>query len=299
MRKRNGTFIIITLLALLLTSCEKLVEYGEGRYICENDELTYLEGYNGIYIHWSEDVTPEQQSVIRNIVANMVPVAGGSFLMGAQSAHPTDNNYDASALDDESPIHMVTLRDFYIGKYEVTQKEWEIITGTKAEWTSSYGLGDLYPAYNINYNDAKTFITRLNDLTGSHFRLPTEAEWEFAAHGGRNSNHYTYCGSNFIQEVAWYKENGNNSSHEIGTKFSNELGLYDMSGNVCEWCSDYYGEYSPISQTNPTGPASGGDCVVRGGSYCYLANHARCTARDFFYAEGHSIGIGFRLALSE
>lgn len=299
MRKRNGTFIIITLLALLLTSCEKLVEYGEGRYICENDELTYLEGYNGIYIHWSEDVTPEQQSVIRNIVANMVPVAGGSFLMGRQAENPVGDNYDANAGTDESPVHQVTLSDYYLSKYEVTQKEWKIIMDDEKGWSTSYGFGDSYPAYNVRYIDAESFVSRLNQLSGLHFRLPTEAEWEYAAQGGRNKDTYQYSGGNSLQEVAWYNGNANNKSHQVGTKYPNGLGLYDMSGNVCEWCVDYYDSYPVTAQTNPIGPATGAERVLRGGSFCYVGSHCRCAARDYYDTGGQSIGVGIRLALGE
>ena len=297
MRKRDGIFVII-LLALLLASCEKLVEYGEGRYLCENGELTYLENYGGVYIHWSDEITAEQQEVIREMVMNMVRVEGGSFVMGRQNNNPNENNYDALAESDESPVHNVTLSPYYIGKYEVTQKDWKVIMGSDKGWATSYGLGDSYPAYNIRYVDVEAFLIRINQLSGLTFRLPTEAEWEFAAQGGPNMANFPYSGSTTLQLVAWYKDNSDNRAHPIGTKQPNSLGLYDMSGNVCEWCSDYYGSYSSNNQTNPTGVAVGTEHVLRGGSYCLLDLHCRCAARDHFYTNGQSVGVGFRVVIS-
>ncbi|MBO4645808.1 MAG: SUMF1/EgtB/PvdO family nonheme iron enzyme [Bacteroidales bacterium] len=295
--KKNGFFIVMILWTFVLAGCEKLMEYEEGRYLCENDELTRLEGYNGFYFHWAEEITPEQQEVIKNMVANMVRVNGGTFVMGRQSENPTGDHYDANAEENESPIHQVTLSDYYLAKYEVSQKEWETIMGEGTGWSSMYGYGDSYPAYNIRFVDAEAFVQKLGYLSGLDFRLPTEAEWEYAAQGGARMDSYQYSGGDALQEIAWYNGNSNNKSHQVGTKQPNGLGLYDMSGNVCEWCSDYYGPYPNTAQTNPTGPAAGAERVLRGGSFCYVDSHCRCAARDFYNTGGQSVGVGFRLAL--
>ena len=146
----------------------------------------------------------------------------------------------SEAESDEKPTHNVTLSSYYICKYEVTQALWRAVMGSNP----SYFKGDNLPVESVSWNDCQTFINRLNSYTGRNFRLPTEAEWEFAARGGNYSRHYKYSGSNYIGDVAWYGDNSGNRTHPVGTKQANELGLYDMSGNVWEWCSDWYGSYS-------------------------------------------------------
>ena len=247
----------------------------------------------------------------------MVYVEGGTFTMGATSEQGSD--FDS----DERPIHQVTLSDFYIGKYEVTQQLWEYVmkySGTAADGTSmsayasdvwldgnpssSYGVGDYYPAYHVSWQDiVNIFIPRLNKITGKTFRLPTEAEWEYVARGGNKSKGYKYSGSNNISDVAWYYDNAYNTSnncgiHQVGTKAPNELGLYDMSGNVWEWCSDWYGGYSSSSQTNPTGPTRGYYRVLRGGSWNYGAQCCRVSYRSSYFPDARydSYDYGFRLA---
>ena len=244
----------------------------------------------------------------------MVYVKGGTFTMGATAEQGTSEPWD-----DEYPTHQVTLSDFYIGKYEVTQQLWEYVmkySGPCADGTtmsayasdvwlgsnpsSSYGVGDYYPAYYVSWEDiVNIFIPRLNKITGKTFRLPTEAEWEYAARGGNKSNGYKYSGSNILDDVAWYTSNTSAMTHQVGTKAPNELGLYDMSGNVWEWCSDWYGSYSSSSQTNPTGPTSGSNRVNRGGSWGTDAPRCRVAFRNDS-APGYRCDyfLGFRLVCS-
>ena len=240
----------------------------------------------------------------------MVFVKGGTFTMGATEEQGTSDPYD-----DEYPIHQVTLSDFCIGKYEVTQQLWEYVmnySGTCADgstmsayasdvWlgtnpSSSYGVGNYYPAYYVSWEDiVNNFMPRLNKITGKTFRLPTEAEWEYAARGGNKSQGYKYSGSNTIGDVAWYYDNSSSTAHQVGTKAPNELGLYDMSGNVWEWCSDRYGSYSSSSQTNPTGPTSGSIRVLRGGSWSSIAQGCRVSFRYGYNPADRYYYLGFRL----
>ena len=234
--------------------------------------------------------TPEVKTYYANGVAfQMVEVRGGTFTMGATSEQGSD------AKSDEKPAHKVTLSDYYIGKTEVTQALWEAVMGNNP----SYFQGKSLPVENISWNDCKTFIVKLNALTGKTFRMPTEAEWEYAARGGSKSRGYKYSGSGNIDEVAWHKDNSEEKTHEVGTKRPNELGLYDMSGNVWEWCNDWYGDYSSASQTNPKGPDSGANRIGRGGGWWYYARGCRCSIRGDFGPDFRNEFLGLRLCLSE
>ena len=214
----------------------------------------------------------------------MVGVQGGTFQMGS--------NDGAS---DEKPVHSVTLSSYYIGQTEVTQALWKAVMGSNP----SHFKGDNLPVEKVSWNDCQTFINKLNSLTGQRFRLPTEAEWEFAAKGGRQSRGFEYSGNTNIDYVAWYGINSASKTHPVATKSPNELGIYDMTGNVWEWCQDWYGNYIISSQTNPTGPASGAGHVRRGGGWVDAVTDCRSAFRcgdssDYRY---HSLGL--RLALSE
>ena len=200
----------------------------------------------------------------------MVYVSGGSFDMGATSEQDSDASINAK------PVHRVSLSSYSIGKYEVTQDLWEAVMGSNP----SRFKGPRRPVEQVSWNDCQDFIRKLNDLTGASFRLPTEAEWEFAARGGNSSRGYKYSGSDGLDDVAWYGDISEKSkTHIVGTKSPNELGLYDMSGNVYEWCNDWYGSYSSSSQTDPKGSSSGSRRVSRGGSWLGVAWYCRVSAR--------------------
>lgn len=223
---------------------------------------------------------------VNGIKYNMVWVDGGTFRMGATSEQ-------GSEISDEKPVHSVTLSGYYIGKTEVTQALWQAVMGSNP----SYFEGDDLPVEQVSWDDCQEFIRKLNSLTGQNFRLPTEAEWEFACRGGNNSRGYKYSGSNYIDNVAWYDGNSGDKTHPVATKSPNELGIYDMSGNVWEWCADWYGDYSSGRQTNPKGPYGGSDRVSRGGSWNSYAGICRSSNRYINYPAGRDGNLGLRLAL--
>lgn len=211
----------------------------------------------------------------------MKAVKGGTFTMGSD------------ATENEQPAHRVTVSDFHIGQTEVTQALWQAVMGDNPSW---YYAGDSRPADKVSWDDCQTFISRLNALTGRHFRLPTEAEWEYAARGGNRSQGFQYAGSNDLDAVAWYWDNSSQTTHNVATKTPNELGLYDMNGNVWEWCQDWFGRYSADAQTNPVGPASGTDRVCRGGSWNFTAEYFGVSRRRSCSPSLH-VNMGLRLAL--
>jgi uncharacterized repeat protein (TIGR02543 family) len=220
---------------------------------------------------------------------DMVLVSGGTFTMGCTSEQGSD------CWDDERPSHQVTLtNNYYIGKYPVTQAQWVAVMGSNP----SHFTGDLTrPVERVSWTDVQSFIQELNRLSGRTYRLPTEAEWEFAARGGTSSLGYKYSGGNNIGDVAWNSGSGS-TTRPVGTKLPNELGIYDMSGNVWEWVGDWYDSYTSSSKTNPTGPTSGSRRVIRGGGWAYGAGSCRVSQRRNFTPDYRDDGIGFRLVLS-
>ena len=230
----------------------------------------------------------EHPDILAEIMRNMVYVEGGTFIMGATAEQK-------KTYKDEKPAHSVTLSSFYIGKYEVTQALWKAVMGSNP----SHWKGDNLPVENVSWNDCQTFLLKLNAMTGQTFRLPTEAEWEFAARGGNKNRGYQYSGSNVLSDVAWYADNSGSKTHNVGAKAPNELGIYDMSGNVWEWCQDWKKSYSSSPQTNPKGPSSGSSRVYRGGSWILSARGCRVASRDCFTPDYGGIDLGLRLALSQ
>ena len=221
---------------------------------------------------------------VKGVEYPMVFVEGGTFKMGSD---------DSEAYFWEKPVHQVTLNSYCIGKYEVTQELWEAVMGSNP----SHFKGARRPVEQVSWDDCQVFIRKLNSLTGKSFKLPTEAQWEYAARGGKKSKGYKYSGSNTIGDVAWYDGNSGSKTHDVVTKSPNELGLYDMAGNVWEWCSDWYGDYSSSSQTNPSGPSSGSSRVCRGGSWLSDARICRMSYRNDNSPSSGDILLGFRLCL--
>lgn len=231
-------------------------------------------------------VEGSQTFTVNGVKFTMVPVEGGTFTMGVTSEQ-------GGYAGDKA--HQVTLSDYYIGQTEVTQALWKAVMGSNP----SNFAGDNLPVENVSWNDCQVFIQKLNQLTGKQFRLPTEAEWEYAARGGRKSRGYKYAGGNDIGSVAWYDVNsgtGTHPVHPVAAKQANELGIYDMSGNVWEWCRDWYGDYQSSSQSDPQGPSSGSIRVNRGGScYCNAVDcrvsYRNCLTPDILFSD-----LGLRLS---
>lgn len=257
----------------------------------------------------SEVITITQEKPTTDIYfLRMITVPGGTFTMGATPEQPL-------GFSDEEPAHEVTLSSFKIMEHEVSEGQWQVVMATVGgiERPSAFGRGDNYPVENVSWKDVQLFIKTLNSLTGKNYRLPTEAEWEYAARGGQQSQKFKYSGSNNLGNVAWYFDNSENrdlpgwmrAKHEIRSKDSNELGIFDMTGNVWEWCSDIYAAYSDSTQINPTGPEPDEDetkvveHVIRGGSwldmqtYCHVARRNKGLSITYRYA-----ALGLRLVLS-
>lgn len=224
----------------------------------------------------------------------MVDVEGGSFFIGAQKDNSSSQNYDNDAYQIETPVHKVTMSDFCIGLYEVTQAQWMAAMGSNP----SIHQGDKLPVENVSWEQVQEFIALLNQASGLSYRLPTEAEWEFAARGGVKSEGNKYSGYSVLGACGWYYSNSESTTHEVGTKYPNELGIYDMSGNVREWCNDWFEYYSSTSVTNPQGPSYGNMKVNRGGSWTTPAVNCRNSYRHTDFPTEKAQDLGFRLVLS-
>jgi formylglycine-generating enzyme required for sulfatase activity len=232
-------------------------------------------------------VPNESQAAYTDAIAGtFVFVQGGSFDMGCPTVQQ-------GCADRDKPAHQVTLNSFYIGQYEVTQAQWRELMGSNP---SRFSGCDQCPVENVSWDDVQTFLKRLNALSGQNYRLPTEAEWEFAARGGNRSNGYQYAGGHSLTEVGWYLENSGGKTHAVGGKSPNELGLYDMSGNVLEWCQDWFGNYPSSAQTNPKGPATGTHRFRRGGSWVSESGYCRVSRRYYDLPDYRNFYLGFRLA---
>lgn len=265
------------------------------------DDLTALINYLLTNVWpWDEPVT--ETFTVNGVSFKMVAVEGGTFTMGATAEQSSD------AYDWEYPTHQVTLSSYSIGQTEVTQALWQAVMGSNPSSftpTNGYAENLQRPVEKVSWNDCQTFITKLNLMTGKTFHLPTEAEWEYAARGGNKSRGYKYAGSNNIDDVAWYYYNipsqtegtEGYGTQPVATKAPNELGLYDMSGNVYEWCEDRYGSYTSVTQTDPDGPASGSFRVHRGGGWGDVGRGCRVSYRNGSGPGLNWYCLGLRLAL--
>lgn len=225
--------------------------------------------------------------IVNGVYFKMVEVEGGTFVMGAKNTEPSSFTF-------EKPLHDVTLSTFSIGETEVTQELYQAVTGTNPSINKSNPQN---PVEFVDWNDCITFIEKLNEITHKNFRLPTEAEWEYAAIGGKYTHYYKFSGSERAADVAWYITNSNNSSHPVKQLLPNEIGLYDMSGNVYEWVNDWYDRYTAEPQTNPQGPENGTYKVYRGGAWGVGAGDARCHFRYMRETTYRTQMHGFRLAM--
>ena len=268
--------ILVTI--FLFKNCESQ-KGPDGPLLDDESEETLVDDGSGVM--QSETFTANGVSF------KMIRVDGGTFTMGATSEQ------GSGAFDNEKPAHRVTLSSYYIGETEVTQALWQAVMGSNP----SNFKGDYRPVEQVSWDDCQTFISKLNSLTGKTFRLPTEAEWEYAARGGNKSQGYKYSGSNTLGNVAWYFDNSVDKTHPVKTKSPNELGIYDMSGNVWEWCQDWYDSYSSSPQTNPTGPTSGSYGVYRGGSWYSSARLCRVSGRGSITPGRQRNFLGMRLVL--
>ena len=256
-------------------SCKTKFEKREQNFLAEIQKLKEL-------IEKEEQAQRKQDTFTANgVTFKMIAVQGGTYTMGATSEQGSD------AWDTEKPAHKETVSDFMIGETPVTQELWQAVMGSNP----SRFIGDLQrPVEMVSWDDCQEFIKKLNQLTGQNFRLPTEAEWEYAARGGNRSRGYKYSGSNDVDAVAWYGVCIGGTTHPVKTKQPNELGIYDMSGNVWEWCQDKWcGIYNS--------PRDSGDCVLRGGSWINNARYVRVSFRNYYGPGNRSSSFGLRLAL--
>lgn len=269
--KRIGLSLLVSCCALLFASCEGP----------QNTPDTYSVQYTDTSVVFT----------VNGATFTMVKVEGGTFEMGGTPEQGTEDP-DQS----EYPVHTVHVSSYYICTTEVTQELWKAVTGGNP----SHKLGDMHmPIDGVKWDVCMLFISDLNKLLKYRFklRMPTEAEWEFAARGGNRSRGYKYAGSDNVDEVAWYGANSDSTTHVVATKKPNELGLYDMSGNTWEWCSDWLGPYPSEEQTDPAGVPEGGHRVMRGGSWTYDESFCRVSRRNYISNVIVSGNCGLRLAM--
>lgn len=240
---------------------------------------------------------------VNGVDIQMVKITGSKFMMGAQSGDSSAQNYNEDASFDEAPVKERNVYDFYIGLTEVTQELWKAVMGE--DNNPSKFKGDNLPVESVSYYDVLTFINKLYDATHIIFRLPTEVEWEYAARGGINQSTNIYSGNNNLDKIAWYYDNDaalgvsndNYGTHEVGTKDPNSLGLYDMNGNVKEWCKTYYRLYSDSLYNNQY-ETDGTYRILRGGAWSSQSDKCRVSCREYDYPGQAFASYGFRLAAS-
>lgn len=258
-------------------------------------QSTHVYSYhqNGIHVN-IKGISPSQEEALTSILNNMIVVEGGDFIMG--------NNYnDADYFTEQDSLsknpHKVSLDNFYMSKYELTQKEWEAFCPLEGKCIY---FGENKAVDMLSWEDAQAYCDTLSSITGLSVSLPTEAQWEYAARGGKKSKGYIFSGHTFdVREVAWTSYDELKSAHEIGRKRCNELGLYDMTGNVSEWCKDYYAEYDTISVINPQGPNSGYHKVFRGGDFrIQNINDLKTTTRYYASPFVNRKGTGLRIVIN-
>lgn len=282
--------ILLAILALcsIISNAQNQVVRRHGK-TADSKEIKTINTSNKTKNKYTRKKIPYKTFNVNGVSFEMVKVEAGSFMMGVKSDYRKDLTCSAE------PLHKVTItRNYYIGKTEVTQALWKAVMGNNP----SYRKGDNLPVEQVSWDDCQEFINKLNKLIGTNFRLPTEAEWEFAARGGNKSRHFKYSGSQNIRDVGWYEGNSEKTTHEVATKQPNELGIYDMSGNVAEWCSDWYAKYGNITQVDPKGPSNGYSRVKRGGDIYSYAPWCPSTYRHCASQDCRS-EIGLRLSLSE
>ena len=276
-------------LVMLLLDCSSVLDENFGELqSAANQFIERMQNYNTI----------PGRFTVNGVSFQMVAIDGGTFTMGSDSTMVEEG----IAGIDELPAHEVTLSPYSIGQTEVTQELWTAVMGTNP---SGFTGDPNRPVEQVSWDDCQEFIARLNAITGKNFRLPTEAEWEYAARGAVKAHGYTFAGGDNIADLAWYYNNSyavgvDNpayGTHAVGSMQANEMGLYDMSGNVYEWCADWYGAYTEDAQTNPVGPETGLRRVTRGGGWFSTDRDCRVSARNYEAPGSRNYSLGFRLAL--
>lgn len=292
--------ILFFLMTLFFTSCKKssvqVVDKRE-QFFRTNDSLDAISRDTIFYkvgnskkklkMAWSRNTSNIQKKIITELLAQMIYVEGGTFQLGCLEP------IDSLCTEYEKPVQKIKLSSYYIAQHEVTQLLWLELMG----YNPNPFKNNKFPVANVSWNETQEFIKKLNHLTNLKFALPTEAQWEYAAKGGSKSKNTVFAGHKDVKKVAWYKENANGMYHVVGTLHPNELNLFDMNGNVWEWCSDYYSPYTPENKENPTGPSSGNTRVYRGGSWLDNLNYTRITSRNSGNPNQKMNCLGFRLVL--